>query len=360
MNRLTLVKAIAVAAYTVLALTAQGQQPQQTAQAGSFNARLVPAREIPVPTTVSPEMKAVIARPLDPVMGFVPATVSQWHDLLARKTEQNMATLAKLRTLYPTDIKSGITGGVKTFTVTPQSLPEEQVKQILIHLRGGGYVFNAGEGGLGEAILMAYHGRIPVVSVDYRMAPDFPFPAALEDAVAVYREIIKTHEPANVGIFGTSAGGGLTAATVLKLRELKIPLPGAVGLGTPWADLTKTGDTYFTNEFIDDVLVQYSGMLEACAKVYAGSYDLRHPLVSPIYGDYSGGFPPAILTTGTRDLLLSDTVRIHRKLRDAGVEADLHVFEGMSHAEYILVFDSPESREAFREIAKFFDKHLGK
>lgn len=360
MKRLTVLKAMAVTAYAVLALTAFAQQPQQVPQTESSNARLVPAREIPVPTTVSPEMQAVIARPLDPVMGFVPTTVSQWHDLVAQKTEQNMVALAKLRALYPTDIKSGITGGVKTFAVTPQSVPKENSNRILVHLRGGGYVFNGGEGGLGEAILMAYHGRIPVISVDYRMAPDFPFPAALEDAVAVYKEILRTREPSNIGIFGTSAGGALTAATVLKLRELNVPLPAAVGLGTPWADLTKTADTYYTNEFIDGVLVQYAGMLEACAKVYAGSNDLKHPLVSPVYGDYSGGFPPAILTTGTRDLLLSDTVRLHRRLRQAGVEAHLQVFEGMSHAEYILVFNSPESREAFEEIARFFDKHLGK
>ncbi|MDQ1238916.1 MAG: epsilon-lactone hydrolase, partial [Thermodesulfobacteriota bacterium] len=227
------------------------------------------------------------------------------------------------------------------------------------HLRGGGYVFNGGEGGLGEAVLMAYHGSIPVISVDYRMAPDFPYPAALEDSVAVYKEILKTHKPSQVGIFGTSAGGGLTAATVIKLRDLGIPLPGAVGLGTPWADLTKTGDTCYTNEYIDDVLVQCAGMLEACAKLYTGSNDMKDPLISPVYGDFSKGFPAAILTTGTRDLLLSDTVRMHRKLRQAGVDAYLQVFEGMSHAEYILVFDSPESQEAFQEIARFFLKHLG-
>jgi acetyl esterase/lipase len=114
---------------------------------------------------------------------------------------------------------------------------------------------------------MAYYGKIKVVSVDYRMPPDFHFPAALDDAVKVYNEIIKTYKPCNTGIFGTSAGGGLTAATVLKLRELNIALPGAVGLGTPWADLTRTGDTLFTNEYIDDVLITYEGFLDACAKL---------------------------------------------------------------------------------------------
>ncbi len=358
-KKLRVLNAMLVMFSLVLTLYASAQQFQQeAAQSEKITSRLVPAREIPVPSTVSPRMQAAIARPLNTTMGFVPANVSQWHDLQVKKTEENMLALARLRKLYPTEIKSGIIAGVKTFTVTPLSVPEKNSKRLLIHLRGGGYVFNSGEGGVGEAVLMAYHGRIPVISVDYRMAPDFPFPAALEDSVAVYKELIKTREPSSIGIFGTSAGGALTASTVLKLKELELPLPGALGLGTPWADLTKAGDTYYTNEFIDDVVVQYSGMMGACAKVYAGAYDSKHPLISPVYANYSGGFPPSILTTGTRDLLLSDTIRMHRKLRQADVDAQLQVFEGMSHAEYILVFDAPESKEAFEEIARFFDKHL--
>jgi monoterpene epsilon-lactone hydrolase len=141
---------------------------------------------------------------------------------------------------------------------------------------------------------------------------------------------------------------------------MNVPLPGAVGLGTPWADLTRTGDTLYTNEEIDDVLVTYDGLLEACAKLYAGSSDMKDPLISPVYGDFTKGFPPTILTTGTRDMLLSDTVRVHRKLRQAGVEAYLQVFEGMSHAQYIIVFTSPESREVFQELALFFQNHLGR
>lgn len=359
MKRPMFLQFLTVIAFVASILTAYAQQQGSMVLAEDGHARHVPARIIPVPTTVSPELQKVIARPLDPIMGFVPTTINQWHDLVAQKTEQNVVVLGQLRKLYPTDVKATSTGGVKTYMVTPQSVAQENNQRILIHLRGGGYVFNGGEGGLGEAILMAYHGRIPVISVDYRMAPDFPFPAALEDAVTVYKEMLKTYQPSHVGIFGTSAGGGLTAATVLKLRELNLPLPGAVGLGTPWADLTKTGDTCYTNEFIDGVLVQYAGLLEACAKLYAGSHDMKDPLISPVYGHVSKGFPTTILTTGTRDLLLSDTVRMHRKLRQAGVNAYLQVFEGMSHAEYILVFNSPESREAFEEIARFFHKHLG-
>lgn len=358
-RNITIITIASVMAMTLI-LIAQAQQEGAVQPHSVKNSRQVPARLIPVPSTVSPELQAVIARPLSPALRSVPKTNEEWRLIVAMASERDMPVLAQLRKLFPVDIKTDIKGGVKTYIVTPESILEENSNRILIHLHGGGYVFNGGETGLGEAILMAYHGKIKVISVDYRMAPDFPFPAALDDSVTVYNEVLKAYKPDHIGIFGTSAGGGLTAATVLKLRELNIPLPGAVGLGTPWADLTRTGDTLYTNEDIDDVLVTYDGILKACAGLYAGTHDMKYPFISPVYGDFTKGFPPAILTSGTRDMLLSDTVRIHRKLRQAGVDAYLQVFEGMSHAEYILVFTSPESREAFQEIARFFRSHLGK
>jgi acetyl esterase/lipase len=123
------------------------------------------------------------------------------------------------------------------------------------------------------------------------------------------------------------------------------------------SDVTKTGDSFYTNELVDNVLVSRDGFCDAAAIVYAKGHDLADPLLSPVNGDMHG-FPPAILTTGTRDLLLSNTVRVHRKLRKAGVEAQLEVFEGESHAQYQFDDRVPEAKEAFSEIALFFDKHL--
>jgi len=206
---------------------------------------------------------------------------------------------------------------------------------------------------------LAHYAKMKVISVDYRMPPDHPFPAALDDAVAVWKEVIKTYKPGSVGLGGTSAGGGLTLASVLRLKELKLPLPGAIFVGSPGADLTWTGDTVRTNEYLDNMLPTHDGLVDAAVRIYAGKEDLRNPLISPVYGDFKG-FPPAILVTGTRDLLLSDTVRVHRKLRQAGVEAQLYVFEGLSHAEYIALFKSPESKDAWTEVADFFAGHLSK
>jgi acetyl esterase/lipase len=127
--------------------------------------------------------------------------------------------------------------------------------------------------------------------------------------------------------------------------------------GTPWADLTKTGDSYFTNEYVDNTLCTYNGDLAAAAKLYAGAHDLKEPLLSPVYGDLSG-FPPTVLVAGTRDLFLSNTVRVHQKLLQSNVQAELLVFEGLSHGQYFTE-DAPETAIAHQEVAQFFEWHLG-
>ena len=191
------------------------------------------------------------------------------------------------------------------------------------------------------------------------MPPDFPYPAAMDDAMAVWKEVVKTNDPKKMAIFGTSTGGGMTLAMVLRAKAEGLPLPAATAPGTPWSDMTKTGDTFFTNEKVDNILVSNDGWLGDAAKLYANGHDLKDPQLSPIYGDFAG-FPPTILTSGTRDLFLSNTVRVHRKLRQAGVVADLHVFEGQSHAQYAGDPDAPETKEHFGELAAFFDKYLAK
>jgi acetyl esterase/lipase len=135
-----------------------------------------------------------------------------------------------------------------------------------------------------------------------------------------------------------------------------LPLPAAIAPGTPWVDLTGDGDSIHANAFVDNVIVTSTGWVGAAAKLYAAGHDLRDPLLSPIFGDFNG-FPPAILTSGTRDLFLSDTVRAHRKLRNAGVKAILQVFEAQSHTQFLTPF-VPETEEALGEIARFFDAHL--
>jgi epsilon-lactone hydrolase len=255
-------------------------------------------------------------------------------------------------------VEASTMDGVRVYIVTPKDIPPENRNKVLIHVHGGCYVLFPGESGASEAIMMAGFGHYKVISVDYRMPPEAYFPAALDDAVAVYKAVLRTTPAKNIGFFGTSAGGALTLEMTLRARELGLPMPGALAPGTPMADVTKTGDSFYTNEKVDNVLVSRDGFCDAGARIYARGHDLKDPLLSPIYGDMHG-FPPAILTTGTRDLLLSNTVRVHRKLRRAGVVANLNVFEGESHAQYQVDDRVPEAKEAFGEISHFFEKHLG-
>jgi epsilon-lactone hydrolase len=321
--------------------------------------RTTPARTIPIPSTVSPELQKVISKPWTGSAAPLTLNTGQWKQMVKERNQNREKFLEDLKREFNVSISEETIAGVHAYRVKPDAVAPENRGRLLVHLHGGAYVFYGGETATTEAIFMAHFGKIEVVSVDYRMPPDFPFPAAVDDAVAVWRQVIKSHPPLNLGLFGTSAGGGLTLATVLRLKELGLPLPGAIMAGTPWSDLTKTGDTYFTNEFVDNVLGTNDGLLEAAAKLYAGSHDLKEPLLSPVYGDLSG-FPPTILLSGTRDLFLSNTVRVHQKLLRAGVQSDLLVFEGQSHGQYAAAPDAPESEAAFQEVARFFDAHLAR
>ena len=340
---------------SIATLTASA--PTSTAQ--TTPARTTPARNLPTPATVSPQMQQAIAPAWSGSTAPVTMTPAQWKAMIKAANDEVAASVASMKQHFHVSVEEKTIAGVHVFTVKPETIPSEHRNRLLVHVHGGGYIVFAGQAALPEAILMAYYAKTEVLSIDYRMPPDFPFPAAVDDTVAVWKELIKTRQPANMALFGTSAGGGLTLAAVLKLKELRVPLPGALMAGTPWADLTKTGDSYFTNEFVDNVLGSEDGELSASAKLYAGAHDLKEPLLSPVYGDLSG-FPPTILLSGTRDLFLSNTVRVHQKMLQSGVKADLLVFEGQSHAQYLIVPDAPESAAAFNEIAHFLDQNLGR
>jgi monoterpene epsilon-lactone hydrolase len=335
-------------------------EAQENAANSKPGPRTVPGRAIPVPGTVSPQLQATIAAPFrSPTWDADPKSAAEWKALIARLADAGAAARGEAREKLGVTLEPTVIGGVKAFIVTPKEIAPENRNRLLVNVHGGGYVYGPGEAGTGEATLMAAFGGYKVIAIDYRMPPDFPYPAAMDDAMAVWREAVKMQNPRNMAIFGTSTGGGMTLAMILRAKQEGLPLPAAIAPGTPWSDLTETGDTYKTNEWLDNVLVSYNGYLVHAAKLYANGHDLKDPQLSPIYGDFTG-FPPAILTSGTRDLFLSLTVLTHRKLRRAGVEAELQVYEGMSHAQYNFDASAPETKEVFTEIARFFDQHLGK
>jgi acetyl esterase/lipase len=340
---------------TAAATAAVAATGAETALA-SGAARDVPARSLPVPATVSPALQAFIGAPLAPGWDTIPTDAAGWQALVAASVEAAAPLLPEIKSRLGVTVTADTIAGIPVFRCDPAVVAPADDARLLLHLHGGGYVLFPGEAGAGEGMLMAGYGGLRVVSVDYRMPPDHPFPAALDDAVAVWKALLADHDPGRMAVFGSSAGGGLTLALMLRLKAAGLPLPAAIAPGTPWIDLTFAGDTARANAFVDNVLVSPTGWVGAAAPLYAGGHPLDDPLVSPVFGDFAG-LPPAILTSGTRDLLLSDTVRAHRRLRRSGVEAHLQVFEGMSHAQFLDPF-VPETEEAFAEIAGFLRPRL--
>jgi acetyl esterase/lipase len=329
------------------------------AQSAPLAPREVPAKTIPVPTTVSPELQQIIAQPLRTAWNTPPTTPEGWKQLAESIRATAAPNVEAMRARLKVKVEPGTLGGVKIYTVTPERVLPDNKDRLLVQVHGGCYVLNPAEAALPEAMLIAAIGGYRVIAVDYRMPPQAYFPAALDDAMTVYKEVIAKTDPRRVGLIGTSAGGALVLEMGLRAKQLNLPLPGAIASGTPMSDSTKTGDTFYTNAMLDNVLVSTDGFCDAAAAFYANGHDLKDPLISPIYGDMSG-FPPTILTSGTRDMLLSNTVRVHRKLRNLGIDAFLQVYEGQSHAQYGRDDRIPEVREAFTEIGGFMNRHLMK
>jgi epsilon-lactone hydrolase len=329
------------------------------AQSPAPGPRNMAARTIPVPNSVSPQMQKLIAAPLTPTWNVIPNTADEWKAQVNAVTVATMAALPALREALHVKVEPTTIDGVKAYIVTPAEIAPENRDRLLVHVHGGCYVSFPGEAGTVEAVYMAGFGRFKVISVDYRMPPDHPYPAALDDAMTVWKAAVKMADPKKMAIFGSSAGGALTLEMVHRAIRDNLALPAAIAPGTPMSDLTGTGDSFRTNAMLDNVLVAYGANCDKRAALYANGHDLKDPMLSPLFGDMHG-FPPAILTTGTRDLLLSNTVRVHRKLRQAGVEAVLQVFEGQSHAQYYRDVNAPETKEAFEEIAGFFNRHLAR
>ncbi len=240
-------------------------------------------------------------------------------------------------------------GGVSVAVLVPKNISGANEGKAAMYLHGGGFAL--GNPDDAYAMRLAALLRVPVYGVKYRLAPEHPFPAALDDCLAVYAKLIESHSPRNVVVFGGSAGGNLALTMLLKANAAGLPMPAALGLSSPASDLTRTGDSYFANQGRDPVL-QWDGLMEYFALAYAQGNNPKNPMLSPVYADYWPGFPPTLITTGTRDLFLSNCVRLSQAMRQSGVDVELRIWEGMFHG-FELIPDLPESEEARAEMAAF-------
>lgn len=312
------------------------------------------------PSTLSPEMAVTVNANTPPLWQAVPQNLNEWHNLADNFAKAGAANALALAKKYNVDISEGKVAGVRTFTLIPAKIDSEKKDKVILYIHGGGYVLGSGVGGTAEAIYLAGLHNYKIVCVDYRMAPDHPFPAAIDDAFSVYKELVKEYGAENIAVFGTSTGGAMTLILSLQAHEAGISQPKALVSGTPWADLDKIGDSYFVNDGVDNVLSNYDHLIKAAAQAYANGADLKDPLLSPVYASDEAlkDFPSTLLISGTRDLFLSNTVRMHKRLLLNDVNTDLVVYEALSHAQYYLNANAPETIEHYEIINKFLDKNF--
>lgn len=334
----------------------------QQSQIGKNNvagSRYVPAKILPIPENVSPELAEAISSPYNSPRWYAnhAKTTEEWKAMIAQSTQASLEHIAVVQADFAVQVKVLNIANVDVYEIFPQNHENIKKDKIIIYVHGGGLIYNPGITGTQQAMQLALEGY-RVLSIDYRMLPDHPYPAALDDIYAVYQALLLEHSAKNICIYGSSAGGGLVMALLLKAKAEKLNLPAAIGLGSPWMDLRLNGggDTINTLEWVDNTLISVRGYTQRSAQLYANGEDLSHPYISPIFGDFTG-LPPVIIISGTRDLFLSQCVMTHRKFKQAKIEADLQIWEGMSHDQYE-AYQAPESKEVFYELGEFFLKHL--
>lgn len=316
------------------------------------------ARIIPFPNSISLEAQAVLRNmvnqdgvPINSLYTMPEADDGDAWRLFKMTVDRQYEARADA-------LESSLQATAETLTLGEATVylarPVEPVKSdcAVIDLHGGALVVGGGKACRNAARSRADQHGVNCYGIDYRMPPDDPYPAALDDCLATYRHLLESYRAANIVICGRSAGGNLAAATLLRARDEGLPMPAGLVLLSPEVDLTESGDSFTLNRMVD---VMLPGSLMQNNLLYAAGADLAHPYLSPLFGEFDG-FPPTLLQCGTRDLFLSNTVRMHRALRAASVAAELHVFEAMPHGGFM--GKTPEDRELEREVNAFVAKHL--
>jgi epsilon-lactone hydrolase len=331
----------------VTTLAAQQTPPQSNTSTLDPDGTAHITRVIPIPPDLSPEAREGLRHTAPP---DTPSLAERRKGTDAWQNRAGQASLAA----YPVHIESATIAGVPVRNVTPLGDPPTHPDRVLINVHGGG--FNSDSGSFTESIPIANLTRTRVVSILYRLAPEHPYPAAVDDTVAVYRELLKTYKPSHIALYGTSAGAILTAEVAVRLRQLQLPLPAALGIFSGLGDFSQPGDSqamYSLRGLTGDlpVITQQPHDLE-----YIGNTNPKDPVLSPLYADLHN-MPPTLFITSGRDLLLSGTTILHRAFVRNGNDARLIVFEGLPHAFWNDI-SLPETKEAYGYMADFFTSQL--
>lgn len=318
----------------------------------------VPAFAMPSSSYASPEANAIAGRlvaagsPLLPSIGSAREHYGKFND----------ERLLEMRRAFSTVSEQKLIGGVKVDWVTPsEGIAPANKDRVLINLHGGGFMWGSGSGALIEAIPVAATARIAVATVDYRLAPEHRFPAASEDVAAVYKELLKSYRPENIGIYGCSAGGVLTSQMIAWFRAHDLPQPGAIATLCGTAHVAGGDSMYFAAAGAGEKPPRPDEAgPRALPTPYMDGVPLNDPLGYPVTSEeVLRCFPPTLLIAGGRDFAWSMLTVAHRRLAALDIHSELYLFDGLWHA-FFMYPDMPESRETYGLIARFFERQLGK
>jgi acetyl esterase/lipase len=307
---------------------------------------------VPIPPSISAEARQMLraaAAAGDPTEGLTLPI----RELRAMMAEHQERRTRELLDTYPVAVDRKTMAGVPVALVTPERTSPHAAGRLLINAHAGAFML--GQGSVIEAIQIAHRTGLPVLAIDYRLAPEHPYPAAVDDTIAVYRELLKTYDPRHLALFGSSAGAVLSAQASVRARQLGLPLPAAIGFFSGTADFSRPGDSeaFFSMGGLAPIVAPVAVQAQA----YLADNSLADPVMSPLFADLEG-FPPTLLMTGTRDFFLSATANFHRALLRAGVPAELVVFDGMPH-EHWTQPGLPEAEEALDLQARFLAEQVG-
>jgi acetyl esterase/lipase len=308
-------------------------------------------RIVPIPSTISAQARKWLARPVSPAAG--PSSLAEWRAREDRRRRKDGSIALRK---YPARVAHGEMAGVPVTIVIPPTAAGKRRDFVLIDVHGGAFETDCCS--LVESIPLANLLGAEVIAVHYRMPPEHPFPAGIDDVIAVYRAVLKNHPPGAVAIYGTSSGAEMTGEIAMALKHRHLPEPGALGFFSGTGDFSLRPDSraFFTLDGLRGKIDPNWHGPFGVQRAYIGAANPADPLVSPMRGDLSG-LPPTLFLTGTRDAFLGDVSLFDRAMLRAGDETQLVVFDAMPHAFWVYP-DWPESDEAYLIMARFFERHL--
>ncbi|HZA64710.1 MAG TPA: alpha/beta hydrolase [Nitrososphaeraceae archaeon] len=335
-------------------------QPIYFAEAQNSTNAQNDTHQIYIPTTISKEaqeeLRKIPSNPFDLSPG--PDDLIGWKKLYQEMESMDFFCSQSIKDLYQPNITETKLGGVKVLDIKPKNWHDNG--KVLVYTHGGAYTLLSANSSLSSSILAADATSLRVISIDYTVAPFSKWNQTTDQVISVI-QALKDHQGYSlddIAIYGDSAGGGLAAGSVLKMRDGGMGMPAAVVLWSPWTDVTQNGDTYFTLKDADPLLRNHQQFMKNSADAYANPIDQENPYVSPVYGNFSKGFPPTLIQGGTKEMFVSDFVRLYQGLDQADVPVKLDIYEGMPHVFQYILIKTPESTISLSKMNDFLRAYL--